>query len=87
MRVGDNRRGRLPHDLQVSGRQQRPAFNAIDVYGLEPIAPMALDAAAVGFHQHIGANLGIAARHAVRFEYVDHEQGNQIPRYIRTRFH
>ena len=78
MRVHDERGGRLLQDLDVGLGQQRTVLDAIEVYGFEPVDAVTRDAAAIGFDEDVGADLGILAGDAVRLEDVDHEVVHEV---------
>ena len=85
VRVDHERGGRLFEHLDLRGGQQGPAADAVEVDGLKTVASMALDAAAVGLKQHVGADLGVFARHAVPHERVAHKVVHQLPGHIGAR--
>ena len=78
MRVHDERGGRLLQNLDVGLGQQRAVLDAVQVDGLETVDAVTRDAAAIGFDEDVGADLGILAGDAVRIEDVDHEVVHEV---------
>ena len=54
--VEDGCRRCLPDDIDLCNRILDARGDPVDVYGLEPVAPVALDAAAVALQKNVGAN-------------------------------
>ena len=85
--VHDHRGGRFENGLQLRHGQERAVFDAVEIDRLEAVAAVALDAAAVGFQEHVGADRRVLLRDAVGLEHLDHEAVHERPGNVGSGFH
>ena len=79
VRVHYHGRRRLFQDLDLRHGFQRSVDDPVDVDGLESVAAMALNAAAVAFKQHIRTDGRILSRYAVTGKRIGQKSVHQFP--------